>query len=133
MHHETKEETIYFLTVAKGGIKMKLVEHPTERQGMSGNGRGHTQGYAATMEMLTNMLTGATGHTVIDKTSLTGKYDWILDWTPDPGISGDEANATPNGPTIFTALQEELGLKLESGKGPVDLVVIDQVNRPSAN
>ncbi len=134
-HHETREETVYYLTVAKGGIKMKVVETPGDRQGMQSNGRGHTQGFAATTKMLTDMLTGATGHTVIDKSGLTGKYDWILDWTPDMAAAntGDDAAPQPSAPTIFTALQEQLGLRLDSGKGPVDIVVIDQIHKPSEN
>ena len=134
VHHETKEETVYFLTVAKGGSKMKPVEAVQgQQQGMRGTGRGNMQGMAATMDMVANMLTGNTGHTVIDKTGLTGKYDWSLQWQPDSGNAGPDDPSQPAGPTIFTAVQEQLGLRLESAKGPVELTVIDQVKRPSEN
>ena len=72
-----------------------------------------------------------------DKTELTGKYDWVLDYKPEGARrvpeGRDLGGARYASPSIFTALQEQLGLKLESGKGPVDLIVIDQVNKPSDN
>jgi bla regulator protein blaR1 len=78
----------------------------------------------------------------VDKTGLTGKYDFVLEWTPDPGADaraqgfGDgvtEPAPAPGGPSIFTALQEQLGLRLESQKGPVENIVIDRVEKPSEN
>ena len=64
-----------------------------------------------------------------DKTGLTGKYDVILDWAPDArGAASEDA-----GPSIFTAVQEQLGLKLGPTKGPVDVLVIDQVEKPTEN
>jgi uncharacterized protein (TIGR03435 family) len=74
---------------------------------------------------------------------LTGRFDWTLTWTPDnlpqraPGTAADEPLRVnglvvdPNGPSLFTALQEQLGLKLESTRGPVDVLVIDQVDHPT--
>jgi len=85
------------------------------------------------------------GRTVIDKTGLTGKYDFELKWTPDPGQPTAQPFGPPppgvelppppdpNGPSIFTALQEQLGLRLESQKAPVETLVIDRVERPSEN
>jgi bla regulator protein blaR1 len=76
----------------------------------------------------------------MSKTGLSGKYDFELHWTPDPaqtllpGAPAVEAQpADPNAPTIFTALQEPLGLRPESEKGPVDMIVIDRVEKPSEN
>lgn len=133
-HTETKEAQLYLLTVAKGGPKLTVVTKPGDRQGMSDN-HGRNQGYAATMSMLANNLANAVGRPVIDKTGLTEKYDWVLEWTPDmPAVSPDAPQAVESpGPTIFTALQEQLGLKLELSKGPVDTIVIDRVDRPSEN
>jgi uncharacterized protein (TIGR03435 family) len=84
------------------------------------------------------------GRTVLDRTELTGKFDISMHWTPDqsqamqpppggapPGMQLPPID--PNGPSIFTALQEQLGLKLESQKGPVDIIVIDHVEKPSEN
>jgi uncharacterized protein (TIGR03435 family) len=81
---------------------------------------------------------------VIDKTGLTGEYDFTLQYAPEPGQGGPEAlglppqNYTPppvdpNRPSIFTAVQEQLGLQLESQKGQVEILVVDQVERPSEN
>jgi uncharacterized protein (TIGR03435 family) len=136
VHKETKEQPVYVLTVAKNGPKLTVVTTPGDRQGTSG-GRGRSQGFAATMSMLANTLSNATGRPVIDKTGLTAKYDYILEWAPDGG-TGSPGQDAPQpvdspGPTIFTALQEQLGLKLESSKGPVENVVIDHVDHPSAN
>jgi len=66
------------------------------------------------------------GRPVVDKTSLLGKYDFVLEWTPEVGVA-------PGGSTIFTALQEQLGLRLDSQKGPVENTVIDRVEKPSEN
>ena len=90
-------------------------------------------------------LSRTLGRTVTDKTGLTGKYDVNLQWTPDqaqllqlpgggpPPGAPEGPRFDPNGPSIFTALQEQLGLKLESEKGPVEMFVIDSVQRPSEN
>src|SRR5262249_53652539 len=75
------------------------------------------------------------GRVIVDRTELAGLFDFELAWTPDQPIRPpDDAPPVaidPNGPSIFTALQEQLGLKLESARGPVDVVVIDNVRRPS--
>jgi uncharacterized protein (TIGR03435 family) len=72
--------------------------------------------------------------TVIDKTGLTGTFDVELSWTPGPTMVPNGAPAPPNlpsgGPSIFTALEEQLGLKLVSDRGPVDVLVIDRINHP---
>ena len=70
------------------------------------------------------------GRMVLDKTGLAGDYDFKLKWTPD--VSANQSGTSP-GPSLFTALQEELGLRLDSAKAPVDRIVIDQVSPPSAN
>jgi uncharacterized protein (TIGR03435 family) len=71
---------------------------------------------------------------VVDKTNLKGLYDFKLQWMPDPitlGISSPGAQGTSaSGPSLFTALQEQLGLKLESARGPVEVLVIDSVQKP---
>ena len=124
VHHETREQSVYFLTVAKNGLKLKEVlapEGPLRKE----EGRGHSRGFAVPVDMLVTTLANATHTTVVDRTGLPGRYDYALDWDPD--FQGD------TGPTIFTAVQEQLGLRLESGKAPVDVVVIDHVERPSAN
>ena len=142
VHQETKDQPIYALVVSKNGAKLKetkIVEGA--RQGMSMN-RGRLEGMAAPMAMLEQTLSNVTGRPVVDKTGLTGKYDFVLEWTPDPGADaraqgfGDgiyEPAPAPGGPTIFTALQEQLGLRLESQKGPIQNIVIDRAEKPSEN
>ncbi len=67
-------------------------------------------------------------HTVVDRTGLTGTYTFKLEWTPD-----DKQSADTPGPSIFAALQEQLGLKLETGKAPLDILVVDHAEKPSEN
>jgi uncharacterized protein (TIGR03435 family) len=85
------------------------------------------------VQTLSNLL----GRTVVDKTGLKGFYDVKMTWTPDPALQGqpgpDAPPVDPSGPSIFTAIQEQLGLKLDSAKGPVDVIVIDAVQKPTEN
>jgi uncharacterized protein (TIGR03435 family) len=135
VHHESRDIAVFLLTVAKSGPKMKAAgPEDGARQGMRGTGRGHTQGFAITTERLAMYLGTIIGRPVVDKTALTGKFDWTLDWIPDSPAPGDDSAVTPQtGPTIFTAVQEQLGLKLEPGKEPVDSIVIDRITRPTEN
>ncbi len=87
-----------------------------------------------------NSLSMFAGRIVIDKTGLAGNYDFTLMWTPDqvanrpPGAPGPDAPPVdPNGPSLFTAVQEQLGLKLDSQRGPVAMLVIDRAERPTEN
>ena len=104
---------------------------------------GNIRAHGGTTDFLAHVLSGTLGRTVVDKTGLTGNYDFSLTWTPDPSMRnalGDppgaqpEADAAPDaGPTIFTALQEQLGLKLDPQKGAVDVIVIDHIDPPTEN
>jgi uncharacterized protein (TIGR03435 family) len=146
VHTETKEMPVYALVVAKGGSKLKEAadgEGPGQR--MIRMGRGTIEGQAMPMGMLVQQLAQNIGRTVIDKTGLTGNYEVKLEWTPEPGQGGGPFGggappppdalppADTNGPSIFTALQEQLGLKLESQKGPVPMIVVDSVSKPTEN
>jgi len=76
-------------------------------------------------------LSEQVGRPVIDQTGLTGSYDFKVDWAVDDAIAPNDPSA---GPSVFTALQEQLGLKLDSAKGPVEVIVVDHANRaPSEN
>jgi len=75
-------------------------------------------------------LAGEWGVTVIDRTNLSGAYDLKLEWSPEEDVS---APVSISGPSVFTALQEQLRLRLEPGKAPVDVVVVDYAEKPSAN
>jgi len=134
VHHESRDVAVLLLTVAKGGPKMKVAAEDGARRGMRGTGRGHTQGYAVTMERLATYPGTVCGRSVLDRTALAGKFDWTLDWSPDsPAPGGDSAALPQIGPTIFTAVQEQLGLKLEPGRGPIDSIVIDRITHPTEN
>ena len=151
-HHETREMQVYVLEIAKGGPKLK----PAESEAGDGKGGqnmprmmmsiGNLEAQGAQIDMLAHALSGQVGRTIIDKTGLTGKYDFSLHFTPEnmplrmgPGPDGGHpgADAPPppdtTGPDIFTAIQEQLGLKLVSEKGPVDVIVIDRIDKPSVN
>ncbi len=141
VHKEMKEQPIFALVIAKNGPKLKENQSPGPRQGMSMN-RGRLEGMAAPMEMLATVLSNNLGRPVVDKTGLTAKYDFVLEFIPDVGADpraqgfGDGVNTpapNPSGPTIFTAIQEQLGLRLESTKAPVETIVIDRVEKPSEN
>ncbi|HKE27027.1 MAG TPA: TIGR03435 family protein [Bryobacteraceae bacterium] len=128
MHHESKQGAIYSLVVAKGGAKFK--EHAGEgRSAISsstGSGKAAIEGRKTTMVRLVEYLSAQAGRLVVDNTGLHGEYDFRVEWTTD------EARDAP-GPSIFTALQEQLGLKLDATKGPIDFIVIDQAEKASAN
>ena len=104
---------------------------------------GSIQSRGGNITFLVHSLSGMLGRTVVDKTGLTGNYDFSLNWTPDESMrnvfagpeGGPQGDASPDagGPTLFTALEEQLGLKLESQKGKVDVIVIDHIDQPSAN
>ena len=99
-------------------------------------GLGHSTGHAVTMSMIAALLEGSVGRNVFDRTGLGGKFDVDLLWTPDqpqgPGAPEVSAGAV-NGPSIFTAVREQLGLKLDSTTGPVDVLVIDHAEPPTEN
>jgi bla regulator protein blaR1 len=148
-HHEMKELLSYMLVIAKDGPKLKksspeeLAEAaaplqlnqppPPPIQKVSGSKDGLlVEQTAASMANIATLVSKIVRSPVIDKTGLTGRYDLKLDYTPDVA----ELEATPGtqqAPNIFTALQEQLGLKLESGKGSVDVIVIDDIKQPSPN
>jgi uncharacterized protein (TIGR03435 family) len=154
VHSETKELPVYALVVAGNGPKFHEAKagdtYPNGFKGpdgRSGAGMMHMEAgkitaQAVPLASLTGFLSRQVGRPVIDKTGLTGKYDFTFEWRPDQGATvkapegGADAAAAPpepSGPSIFTALQEQLGLKLESQKGPVEFVVIDHVEKPSEN
>jgi uncharacterized protein (TIGR03435 family) len=125
LHTETRTLPAYDLLVAKGGMKLQ----PSQSNGNSfGVGRTHFDSQGLGTTSIAEELSKITGRVVVDKTGLTGRYDFKLLWTADdaPATDGDP-------PTLFTAIQEQLGLKLESAKEPVPVLVIDHVDQPSPN
>jgi uncharacterized protein (TIGR03435 family) len=141
-HFETREMPIFALVVAKGGLKMHEAQAgDTYADGlkrdngkpfgkgvfmMTGNGSVRQQGLS--LEDLVLNLPGMTGRLVEDKTGLTGVYDFTLHYSASDPPPPDSTE-----PSLYTALEEQLGLKLEPVKGPVQVLVIDSVERPSEN
>ena len=134
-----RERPVYALTIAKGGPKLKesAPKPRTEDTSISSSDTGgsisfngtHMTATDATMDLFTPMLSrliDVDGRVVVDKTGLTKHYDWELSWSPD-------AAQDTSKPSLFTALQEQLGLKLEHDKAPIDIIVIDHLERPTEN
>jgi bla regulator protein BlaR1 len=134
-HMETKQLPVYELLVGKRGVKLTEDKSESLEVGMR-NLRGELQGDKATMPMLAGSLTRVLQRQVVDKTGLNGAYTFRLQFLPDQKLPGpDEGVAIPtnDGASIFTALQEQLGLNLRATKGPVEMLVIDQAERPSVD
>jgi uncharacterized protein (TIGR03435 family) len=145
IHHETRTLPMYDLLLAKGGSRMKA-EPPVapspdaakdpeaaKPRGMMTMGSGILKGQGLPVTSIANHLSYIIQATVTDKTGLTGSFDFELKWTPDDaGPTSPDASGEPN-VSIFTAVQEQLGLKLQPTKGPVDTLIIDHVEQPSEN
>jgi uncharacterized protein (TIGR03435 family) len=153
LHRETRESAVYALTIGRGGPTIKLshdqsadVVNGPAAPGAGPNhgairiGAGSLVGNAVTMALFTRTLSQRLDRVVIDRTNLSGRFDIRLQWTPGPGeVRYDPGgNLLPpvtylSGPSIFSAIQEQLGFKLESAKAPVEVLIIDRAERPSAN
>jgi len=138
VHLETKDFPVYNLILAKGGPKLQEAKPvPSSDQDapptvclIQRQRAGITQRRDCPVKSLDDLLRYETGRTIIDKTGLTGLYDFELQWTPD-NTRADSPIAS--GPSIFTALQEQLRLKLEPATAPLSVLVIDFAEHPSVN
>ena len=138
VHHETRSFPVYSLVVAKSGSKLQ----PTRAEASDDLGIGVTcrvlqsrPGYvkyqSCMVGSMSDLLRWETGRSVIDRSGLTNHYDFELRWTPDSAsttAAGDES-----GPSIFTAIQEQLGLRLEPATAALEILVIDHAELPSEN
>lgn len=148
-HRQIKEASIYALVQGKSGLSIKLSpdqtpwtgDHPDE-PGTTGANMdirvGSLTGDSVPLAMFVNFLSGQVGRPVVNKTGFTGRYAIELHWTPDtapaPPDAGDpQPQPDPSAASLFTAIQEQLGLRLESAKGPVEVLVIDHIEKPSEN
>ncbi|HLY43137.1 MAG TPA: TIGR03435 family protein [Terracidiphilus sp.] len=141
-HKEKQELSAYVLTVGKAGPKMtRDTENPNGLPGLFFQKLGVLTVRNATMADFSHLMQSAVlDRPVVDQTSLDGKWDFVLKWTPDESQFGgmgikvppptDAADAPP---PLVTAIQEQIGLKLDAGKAPVDVLVLDHVEEPSAN
>jgi uncharacterized protein (TIGR03435 family) len=154
--HETRELPVYALVIAKNGPKLTPTTAPPvappgdrppgepnpHNRGIMMKGNGDLTGSGTSISLLADVLSRQQelgNRLVLDKTGLTGDYDWTLKWTPTSMSPASGADVTPppagdsSAPSLFTAIQEQLGLKLEPQKGKVAVVVIDHIDPPSAN
>jgi uncharacterized protein (TIGR03435 family) len=137
-HREAKQMPVYLLVVAKNGPK--LTAHNDSAPKTRG-GCGRLVGRRVTTDVIATMLSRQLEHEVLNRTGLSGDYDVQLNFTPDSGpcrVGADTQGGSVSTdasalPSIHTAVQEQLGLKLESAKGSVDVLIIDRIERPSEN
>jgi uncharacterized protein (TIGR03435 family) len=146
-HREPKELPIYALTVAKNGSKLKesTVSPDASPEGppplvfvVSPQLVRLPGRHATTAELASVMQRAALDRPVVDKTRISGTYDFDLEWTPDESQFGGVLGRPPSNdasakPGLFAAIQQQLGLRLEATRGPVDVLVIDKAARPSEN
>jgi uncharacterized protein (TIGR03435 family) len=141
-HSEKKELSVYVLSVSKTGPKLTKSERGANAlPGMFFKSLGQLPAVNASMADLSGLLQGTVlDRPVVDRTGLVGRFDFTLNWTPDDsqfrsmGIRVPPPSGDPNAPPgLFTAIQEQLGLRLEAARAPVDVVVIDRIERPSEN
>lgn len=145
VRRETREVPIFALVMARAdgklGPRIRVAEGECAERARTGTPpppgtpsgdrpcgtrftRGKVIAGATEIEALARNMSGLVQRVIIDKTGLTGRYDLDLDWSPDPTVD-------TSGPSLFTALEEQLGLKLESTRGPIDALVIESVERPT--
>jgi|ERR1035441_1618008 uncharacterized protein (TIGR03435 family) len=131
-HHEMKELSVYTLTADKNGPKLTKTDRlPTDGTNFSYAGSVVLTVRNASMEDFANGMQAAfLDRPVVDQTGLRDRYDFVLRWTPEGSTAGNDPSAPPD---IYTAIREQLGLKLNAAKAPVDVLVIDRVKEPSPN
>jgi len=141
-NHEERTLSVYALTVAKGGPKMMVTQNkPSDNRNFMFRGLGKLVVTNSSMKDVCNGFQGAVmDRPVVDQTGLTDRYDFNLNWTPDDsqftqmGARGAPPTEDPNAPpSLYTALQEQLGLKMEPVKASAEALVVDHVEKPSAN
>jgi uncharacterized protein (TIGR03435 family) len=146
-HYEMKSLPVFTLVIAKGGAKLTRTgaeDDPKWTKGPNGSGRswmvfngaGQVTGQAVPISSLIQMLSQQNlGRVIVDETGLTGAYNFVLAWDPEEGMSPGSGATAASGakPSIFTALQEQLGLKLIQRNKPIETLVIDHIERPAPN
>lgn len=132
LHQQTETRSGYALTVAKSGIRAAVTAEGT--RSTTNTSRTRMEAKASSTFHLAQKLAAILGQPVVDETQETRSFDFVLQWVPDevmskPPVGSDAAN----GPSLFTAVQEQLGLKLEARKVPVEVLVVDRAELPSEN
>ena len=133
-------DCLALMTQAPGGVPVQAPRLPDGRPGcgITRDGTGRVMAGGTTMTMLAiSMLTGPAGRLVVDRTGLSGAYDFDFEFAADPAPGAapapDAATAVGDRPVLFTALEEQLGLKLQPTRAPIDVTVIDRVTPPTEN
>jgi uncharacterized protein (TIGR03435 family) len=139
-HHETREQPAYFLVETSGGSKLSASSAdsdavPNIDVKKSGDAMNLIAAHAAMPDFVKTLKEVVIGRPVIDRTGIEGRYDFALKFAPDRNeMSGsDQPGETGSTPGLFSAIQEQLGLRLQPTKAAVDVLVIDKVEQPSAN
>jgi uncharacterized protein (TIGR03435 family) len=142
-HHDTRDLPVYSLVVAKNGPKILKSDNTDNVPGGISNSSGKIVGHKCEISMLADFLAADLNMPIQDKTQLSGRYDFRVEWAPDAPrqmpktdvVDGPDALLPADAlrPSIFTAVQEQLGLKLEVRKDKVQVIVIDSVEKPSEN
>ena len=147
VHRESRELPVYALVIAKGGSKLQEAKEGDtyangikgpdgkSRGGMMRMGPGELTCQAIPIKSLVTILSDRSGRHVVDKTNLTGKYDFTLKWQDGDASTdgGAPSGGDAAGPSLFTAVQEQLGLKLEAQKASVEVLVIDHAEKPTTD
>jgi uncharacterized protein (TIGR03435 family) len=142
LRKESKPMPVFALIVGAKGPRLKTDSSPGDIEMKTGSGRGLLAATRVDMPALAHFLSeGQVGRPVTDMTGLTGKFDFRLEWTPDPTLNPLSSNSAANQPnpadsggvSIFTALQQQLGLKLEPRTSPSDYLVVTRAELPSEN
>jgi uncharacterized protein (TIGR03435 family) len=143
-HDESRREPVYELVADRRPPRVPATKDPNAQPEVH-VGSGLMDLSNATAATFASQLSYAVARPVLDRTQLLGRFDFHLEWTPEPGEDGGPTTAgapatvnapqpaTSNGPSIFGALREQLGLRLNAGRGPVDVVVVDHVEVPAAD
>ena len=131
VHYEQRVMPRYEMVVAKGGLRMKIAHPADPEHGSMSMSNGKLVGDNVPMAFIPVMFSLELERPVEDETSVGGNFDFELHWT---GMNATEADsADQSAPSIFTAVQEQMGLKLQPGKGPVWVIVVDHAELPSVN
>jgi uncharacterized protein (TIGR03435 family) len=133
-HIEPRPAPVYVLSVAKNGHKLKPADpskcsNPSGSCGFNGSPT-QIDGNSVSTAQLATRLSRSIGVMVIDQTGVNGLFDMVVNWTVDDQFTGRGASASP---TIFGAIQDQLGLRLESTRAPVDVLVVDSADKPAAD
>lgn len=144
VHSEKRQLPIFELSVDRKGAKLQRVKDGETKEDVR-VGAGSIQFKKATTATFASQLSYAVARPVIDKTGLSGEFNFVLEWTPEAGEdggpttsglppgAGERRPSPPDGPSIFTAITEQLGLRLKSARGPVEVIVVDDVKLPTEN